>query len=100
MSHVSSVNFKTGNVTSADVFGSVPTGANSRMGTAVLSAGAATVNTNVVTANSVILLTSQANAVTGALRVSAKTPGTSFAITSSVGADAGSVGWLILEPAA
>lgn len=73
-------------------------GAGSRLGTATLVAGAAVVANTVVTANSRILLTSQVNGVTGALRISARTAGVSFTITSSVGADAGLVAYFIAEP--
>lgn len=67
-------------------------------GVATLTASVVTVNTTAVTANSRIYLTAQANTVTGALRVSARTPGTSFQITSSVAAEAGAVAWQIVEP--
>ena len=67
-------------------------------GVATLSSSTVTVNTTAVTANSRIYLTPQANTITGALRVSARTPGTSFAITSSVAAEAGAVAWMIVEP--
>lgn len=75
-------------------------GANATMGTATLTLGAATVSTTEVTANSRIFLTSQADGGTaGFLRVSARTAGTSFAITSSSGTDTSTVAWLIVEPA-
>lgn len=99
MSHVSSINFLTGNISAADVLAAVPTGANARMGTALLESGAATVPNTLVTPESVIMLTAQAGTVTGALRVSARTAGASFTITSSQAGDTGAVGWLILEPA-
>lgn len=73
-------------------------GTAATMGTATLSNSTVTVNTTAVTANSRIFLTPQANTVTGALRVSARTAGTSFAITSSVAAEAGAVAWMIVEP--
>lgn len=76
-------------------------GANATMGTATLVGGAATVATTKVTANSRILLTSQADGGTpGFLRVSARVAGTSFTITSGSGTDTSAVAWLILEPAA
>lgn len=75
-------------------------GANAKMGTAVLIAGAATVATTAVTASSRILITSQVDGGTpGFIRVSARTPGTSFVITSSNGADTSTVAWFIVEPA-
>jgi hypothetical protein len=98
MSHVSSVNELSGNLTAADVFASVPSGSNQRMGTATLVAGTATVTNSLVTDDSVILLTDQDTE--GFLVVSARTAGTSFTITSSSNTHTGKVGWLILEPAA
>lgn len=75
-------------------------GANATMGVATLVAGAATVATTKVTANSRILVTSQADGGTpGWLRVSARVAATSFTVTSSSGTDTSVVAWLILEPA-
>lgn len=75
-------------------------GSNAKMGVATLSAGSVVVSTTAVTANSRILLTSQADGGTpGWLRVSARTAGTSFTITSSSGSDTSLVAWLIVEPA-
>ena len=76
----------------------VAEGANAKQGTATLAAGAVTVANTAVTANSRIFLTSQVNGVTGALRVSARTAGTSFVITSSNAGDAGLVAYEIFEP--
>lgn len=73
-------------------------GAAATSGVATLTASTVTVNTTAVTANSRIQLTAQSNTVTGALRVSARTPGTSFAITSSVAAESGPVAWMLVEP--
>lgn len=64
-------------------------------GTAVLSSGTVTVSSTIVTANSRILLTAQDNNTTGALRVSARSAGVSFTITSSVGTDSGVVAYQI-----
>lgn len=75
-------------------------GTNARMGTATLVAGAATVATTEITANSRVQLTSQADGgAVGFLRVSARTAGTSFTITSSSGTDTSTVAWLLVEPA-
>lgn len=75
-------------------------GANAKMGTATLVAGAVTVSNTSVTANSRIFLTSNADGgIPGFLRVSARTASTSFTITSSSGIDTSTVAWLILEPA-
>jgi len=77
----------------------VKEGSNAKMGTSALTAGAATVSNTSVTANSRILLTSNADGGTpGWLRVSARSAGTSFTITSSSGTDTSTVAWLILEP--
>lgn len=77
----------------------VKEGANATSGTATLVAGTIVVNTTAVTASSRIQLTGQVNGVAGALRVSARTAGTSFTITSSNAGDAGAVAWLIIDPA-
>jgi len=77
----------------------VKEGSNARQGVAVLVGGTKVVNNTVVTANSRIFLTSQADGGTpGFLRVSARTPGTSFTITSSNGADTSTVAYEIFEP--
>jgi hypothetical protein len=78
----------------------VAEGANAKMGTAVLVAGAVTVATTAVTANSRIYLTSQVDGGTpGFQRVSARVAATSFTITSSNAADTSTVAWMIVEPA-
>lgn len=75
-------------------------GSNKRMGTATLTSGTVTVSTTAVTANSRIFLTPQAAAGTpGWLRVSARTAGTSFTVTSSSGSDASMFAWMLVEPA-
>jgi hypothetical protein len=78
----------------------VAEGANARQGTAVLVAGSKVVANTSVTANSRILLTSNADGGTpGFLRVSARVAGVSFTITSSNGADTSTVAYQIFEPA-
>lgn len=78
----------------------VKEGTNATMGSVALSGGAATVNTTKVTANSRIFLDNQAlGGTAGFLRVSARSAGTSFTITSSSGTDTSTVAWLIVEPA-
>ncbi|WP_424891793.1 hypothetical protein [Streptomyces sp. XH2] len=78
----------------------VKEGANACMGTATLVAGAATVATTKVTANSRVFLTSQVDGGTpGWLRVSARSAGTSFTVTSSSNTDTSTVAWIIVEPA-
>lgn len=75
-------------------------GTNARMGLATLVAGTVTVNTTAVTANSRIQLTAQSTgAAPGACRISARTPGTSFVISSTSGTDTSTVAWQIVEPA-
>lgn len=74
-------------------------GTNAKMGTATLVGGTVTVANTSVTANSRIFLTSQADGGTpGFLRVSTRTPGTNFTITSGSGADTSTVAYLIIEP--
>lgn len=75
-------------------------GTNMTMGSATLSSGTITVNTTQVTANSRIFLTVNGGTLTnvGTPYVSARTPGTSFTITSTNGSDASDVAWIIIEP--
>lgn len=76
----------------------IKTGTNAKIGTAVLVAGAVTVANTSVTANSRIFVTSNVDGGTvGFLRVSAKTVGTSFVITSSNPLDTSTVAWIIVE---
>lgn len=78
----------------------VKEGTNAKMGTAVLVGGTVTVNNSSVTANSRIFVTAQnTGGVPGAVRISARTAGTSFTITSNVATDTSTVAWLMLEPA-
>lgn len=77
----------------------VKEGVNATMGTATLVAGTVVVNTTKVTGNSRIFLTAQTTgAAPGALRVSARTAGTSFTVTSSSATDTSTFAWLIVEP--
>lgn len=77
----------------------VKEGANAKQGTAVLVAGTVTVADTAVTASSRIFLTSQADGGTpGFVRVSARTAGTSFTITSSNVADTSTIAYEIFEP--
>ncbi len=87
-------------VTTAGQGYQVKEGSNAKMGTATLVGGTVVVSTTAVTASSRIFLTAQNTGGTpGALRVSARTAGTSFTITSSSAADTSTVAWLIMEPA-
>jgi hypothetical protein len=57
------------------------------------------VTTELVTANSLVLLTVQASGGTpGLLSIGTVTPGTSFAIASANGADTSTVAWFLFEP--
>jgi hypothetical protein len=77
----------------------VAEGANAKQGTATLSGGAVTVANTSITANSRILLTSNADGGTpGFLRVSARVAGTSFTVTSSSGTDTSTFAYQIFEP--
>jgi hypothetical protein len=75
----------------------VAEGSNAKQGVATLSSGTVLVSNTSVTATSRIQLTAQDNNSTGALRVSARTPFTSFTITSSNGSDSGVVAYEIFE---
>lgn len=81
----------------------VKEGADAKQGTATLVAGTVTVANTSVTANSRIFLTAQSlGTVTDpkALAVTARTPGTSFVITSADATDTSVVAFEIFEPAA
>jgi hypothetical protein len=75
-------------------------GSHAKQGAVVLTTGGTTVVANsAVTASSRIFLTSQADGgAPGWLRVSARTPGTSFTITSSSSTDTSTVAYEIYEP--
>lgn len=61
----------------------IATGTNAAAGSATLVNGTVTVSSTAVTANSIILITSQNNSGSvGSVKVTGKTPGTSFTITS------------------
>ena len=89
-----------GNIDVTGGFGlEVSEAANGKQGAAVLAAGTAVVANTAVTATSRIFLTSQVDGGTpGFLRVSARTPGVSFTITSSNAADTSTVAYEIFEP--
>ena len=94
------VNSSTGNVLISTIGKGlqVKTGTNAKIGTAVLVAGAVTAANTSVTANSRIFVTSNVDGGTpGWLRVSAKTVGTSFVITSSSATDTSTIAWYIVE---
>lgn len=94
------INSSTGNILVSTIGKGlqVKTGTNSKIGTAVLVAGTVTVPNTSVTANSRIFVTSNTDGGTpGWLRVSAKTVGTSFVITSSSVIDTSTVAWVIIE---
>lgn len=76
-------------------------GSNKKQGvTAAMVAGTLVVANTSVTASSRIILTRQETGThPGAVYVSARTPGTSFAVTSTNAEDTGTVAFLIAEPA-
>jgi hypothetical protein len=91
--------------TGAAVVGSVQVGGSSgvsvtrwRHGLATLVAGVVTVSDANVTTNSRIMLTAQDNNAVGTLRVSARTAGVGFNITSDNAGDTGVVAYEIIEP--
>jgi len=68
-------------------------------GVATLVAGTVTVSDTSITANTRIFLTGQnTNGTPGWLRVSARSAGASFTITSSSGSDTSTVAYLLVEP--
>lgn len=75
--------------------------AGATIGRATLVAGAATVNTTAITANSQVFMTVQVpGGSVGSPRVASRVAGTSFTIASSQGTDTSTVAWMIVEPAA
>lgn len=75
-------------------------GSNAKQGTAVLVGGTVTVSNTSVTANSRIFLTSQVDGGTpDSVRISARSAGTSFTITSKSGTDTSTIAYEIFEPA-
>jgi hypothetical protein len=77
----------------------VAEGINAKQGTTVLVGGTRVVANTSVTASSRIQLTAQAPGGTpGALYVSARTPGTSFTVSSTSAADTSTVAYFITEP--
>lgn len=67
--------------------------------TSAMTAGAITVTESTTTANSRIFLSHQTSGGTpGWLRVSSRSAGTSFTITSSSGTDTSTVNWIMIEP--
>jgi hypothetical protein len=73
--------------------------ANSCFGDATLVGGTVTINNTKVTANSKIFFNIQtAGGTIGVQAVSARTPGTSFTITSTSGTDTSTISWFIIEP--
>jgi hypothetical protein len=77
-------------------------GTNATMGVTALVGGTKVVSTTKVTANSRIKLGIQALgtvAAPKAVGVTARTPGTSFTITSADGTDTSTISWEIIEPA-
>lgn len=76
----------------------IKSGANCKMGQSTLAGGTVTVTTTAVGAGSQILLTRTGSGTsTGQLRVASRVNGTSFTVTSTDAADAGTFDWLIVE---
>jgi hypothetical protein len=82
----------------------IKSGTNSSAGTSTLTAGAVTVATTAVTANSIVLLQRQSDGGTvGASYSIVKTAGTGFTITAKDGAgvsntaDTSTIGWVIID---
>lgn len=94
------VNVSTGNllISTLGKGPQIKTGVNSKLGSVTLVAGTAAVANTSVTANSLIFLTAQTTGGTvGFYRISAKTVGTSFVITSSNPLDTSVIAWIIVE---
>jgi hypothetical protein len=91
---------QTGNITLSSPGNkiNIATGANASVGTGTLAAGTVTVATTAVTANSIIIITPQETGTyNGRLRVSARTAGTGFTVTSSDAADTVVFGYQIIN---
>jgi hypothetical protein len=86
------------NIQNAGTGLTIKSGSNCKVDTAVLVGGTVTVSNTSVTANSLILLTTQvAGGVQGILSIGTVTAGTSFDINSSSVADTSTVGYMIVE---
>ena len=78
----------------------LPSGSNRQTGLATLDGGtpsSVTVSNNLVTANSIIMLTKQTNGTPAAVSISSKGSNT-FTITSNVNGDADVVAYMIINP--
>jgi len=70
-----------------------------RVGKSTLIAGSVTVLNAAIDADTIVFLTNNQNSGTvGSLYISARTPGTSFVISSTSGADTSLVGWELRQP--
>lgn len=87
------------NVNSVGTGLAVAEGSNAKQGIVTLAAGIGVVANTSVTANSRIFYNGQDTNVTGFLRITARTIGSGFTITSSVLTDTGVVAYEIFEPA-
>lgn len=67
------------------------------IGKVILGAGTATVNTTKITANTLVFLTTQTASNAGSYTIT-RTVGSSFTITSSNGADASTLAYILIEP--
>lgn len=76
----------------------IKSGTNASIGVVTLTAGTATVNNNIVTNNSIIMLTHQNNSGTiGIPTISSRSAGVSFTISSTSVTDTSIIGWQIIE---
>jgi len=75
-------------------------GTNATMGTATLSGGTIVINNTRITNSTYVWIANNGGVQTnaGAYRVSARTPGSSFTITSTNASDTSSVVWILIEP--
>lgn len=72
-------------------------GTNARLGTVTLSSGIASIVNTSVTVNTRIFVFGQDTSVTGFLKITARTNGSGFSITSSVLSDSGVIAYLLVE---
>lgn len=77
----------------------MPGGSNAAAGKATLVGGTVVVSTSKVTANTLILVTPQeTGTLAGVLRISARTAGASFTVSSSDAGDTCDFAWFLIEP--
>lgn len=72
-------------------------GTDTKLGSATLAGGSATLSNTATTVNSRVFVLSAAGTATGIITLAALTAGVSFHIQSATGGDSGAVTYLILE---